>query len=70
MSEPGKSGPGAANRGNIDPQEREQLEARNTEEPEQGAIRGDDRSRGQPNSCEAAKIDLATEHGVRQELAA
>jgi molybdopterin-dependent oxidoreductase alpha subunit len=56
--------------GNIDPEERADLEARNTVEPVHGAIRGDDRSRPQPNSWEAAKIDLATEAGIRQELAA
>lgn len=55
--------------GKIDPQERKQMEARSTVEPEQGAIRGDDRSRPEPSSWASAKIDLATEHGIRQEQA-
>ena len=53
--------------GKIDPQERKQMEARSTVEPEQGAIRGDDRSRPEPSSWASAKIDLATEHGIRRE---
>ena len=57
MSEPGK----------IDPQERAHLQAHNTVEPTHGAIRGDDRSRPQANSWEAAKIDLATEDDMRNE---
>ena len=55
-------------RGNIDPQERLDLESRGSVEPEQGAIRGDDRNKPQPDAWEAAKIDLASEQGVRQEL--
>ncbi|HEY0777561.1 MAG TPA: FdhF/YdeP family oxidoreductase [Gemmatirosa sp.] len=54
--------------GKIDPQEREHLEARNTVEPTNGAIRGDDRSQPQPNSWEAAKVDLASEEDMREEL--
>ena len=62
MSEHGNSA-----HGNIDPQERAHLESRTSVEPEHGSIRGDDRGRPQPNSWEAAKIDLATENGMRAE---
>jgi molybdopterin-dependent oxidoreductase alpha subunit len=54
-------------RGNIDPDERRDLEARGSVEPEQGAIRGDDREKPHPDAWEAAKIDLATEALVRRE---
>jgi molybdopterin-dependent oxidoreductase alpha subunit len=53
----------------IDPVERAELEARGAEErPAEGAIRGDDRAKPQPDAWEAAKIDVATEGGVRHEL--
>jgi hypothetical protein len=54
--------------GHIDPREHGPLAARDVVEPVEGAVRGDDRSRPQPSSWQAAKIDLATESGVRQEL--
>jgi molybdopterin-dependent oxidoreductase alpha subunit len=55
-------------RSNIDPTERADLESRGSVEPEQGAIRGDDRGKPHPDAWEAAKIDLATEGDVRREL--
>jgi molybdopterin-dependent oxidoreductase alpha subunit len=54
---------------NIDPAEREELEARASVEPEQGAIRGDVPNDEQANAWESAKIDLASEGGIRRELA-
>ena len=54
---------------NIDPAEREELEARASVEPEQGAIRGDVPDGEQANAWESAKIDLASEDGIRRELA-
>ncbi len=65
MSERGETD---AERGEIDPRERAELEARGSVEPEQGAIRGDDRDKPQPDAWEAAKIDLATEESVRREM--
>jgi molybdopterin-dependent oxidoreductase alpha subunit len=54
---------------NIDPTERAELEARGSVEPEQGAIRGDlAAGKPQPDAWEAAKIGLASEPGIRQEL--
>jgi molybdopterin-dependent oxidoreductase alpha subunit len=52
----------------IDPQERAELEARDIVAPEEGAIRGDDPGKPQPDAWEAAKIDVATEARVRREL--
>jgi hypothetical protein len=68
---PGDRAPGAAPlaTGHVDPGERDALAARASVEPASGAVRGDDRARPQPSSWEAAKIDLATEAGVRAELA-
>jgi molybdopterin-dependent oxidoreductase alpha subunit len=55
--------------GNIHPQEREDLASRDPSvEPEKGAVRGDDRAKPQPDAWEAAKIDLASEEDIRQEL--
>ena len=54
---------------NIDPAERKELEERASVEPEQGAIRGDVADGEQANAWESAKIGLATEHGVRAEMA-
>jgi molybdopterin-dependent oxidoreductase alpha subunit len=70
MSETGRADPGTTGPGGDGSDERARLEARSTVEPETGAIRGDDRARAQPSSWEAAKLDVATEHGVRAELAA
>ena len=53
---------------NIDPAERKELEERASVEPEQGAIRGDVTDKPQANSWESAKIDLASEHGIRREM--
>jgi molybdopterin-dependent oxidoreductase alpha subunit len=53
---------------NIDPAERAELEARASVKPAEGAIRGDDRGKPQPDAWEAAKIDVATERAVRDEL--
>ncbi|MBV9111056.1 MAG: FdhF/YdeP family oxidoreductase, partial [Gemmatimonadetes bacterium] len=56
---------------NIHPQEREDLAKRDPSvEPEKGAVRGDDRSKPQPDAWEAAKIDLASEEDFREELIA
>lgn len=57
-------------RSNIDPEELDDLEARASVEPTEGAIRGDVPNRAQPNSWEAAKIDLATGPSLKAELAA
>ena len=54
---------------NIDPAERKELEERASVEPEQGAIRGDVASGEQANAWESAKIGLASEEGVRREMA-
>jgi hypothetical protein len=54
---------------NIDPAERKELEERASVEPEQGAIRGDVASGEQANAWESAKIGLASEQGVRREMA-
>jgi molybdopterin-dependent oxidoreductase alpha subunit len=57
--------------GNIHPEERGDLAARNPSvEPEKGAVRGDDRDKPQPDAWEAAKIDLASEEEIRAEMAA
>jgi hypothetical protein len=37
-------------------------------EPEQGAIRGDDPGKPQPDAWEAAKIDLSSEERIRGEM--
>jgi len=55
--------------GNIDPAERKELEERASVEPEQGAIRGDVADGEQANAWESAKIGLASESGVRREMA-
>ena len=57
-------------RSNIDPEERAELEARASVQPEQGAIRGDRRDKPQPDAWEAAKIDLSDEARMRAETAA
>ncbi len=54
---------------NIDPAERKELEERASVEPEQGAIRGDVADGEQANAWESAKIGLASERGVRHEMA-
>ncbi|HEY0155371.1 MAG TPA: FdhF/YdeP family oxidoreductase [Longimicrobium sp.] len=54
---------------NIDPAERKELEERASVEPEQGAIRGDVPNGEQANAWESAKIGLASEGGVRREMA-
>ena len=51
----------------IDPVERDQMRARGGT-PHNGAIRGEDRANPEPSSWSSAKVDLATEHGVREEL--
>jgi molybdopterin-dependent oxidoreductase alpha subunit len=55
--------------GNMDPEERRELHERATVEPEQGAIRGDDPDKPQPDAWEAAKIDLSSEERIRAEMA-
>jgi molybdopterin-dependent oxidoreductase alpha subunit len=55
--------------GNIDPEERRELHQRASVEPEQGAIRGDDPGKPQPDAWEAAKIDLSSEERIRGEMA-
>ncbi|HEY0036990.1 MAG TPA: FdhF/YdeP family oxidoreductase, partial [Longimicrobium sp.] len=54
---------------NIDPEERKELEARGSVEPEQGSIRGDVADGRQANAWESAKIDLASEHRIMREMA-
>jgi molybdopterin-dependent oxidoreductase alpha subunit len=55
--------------GSMHPEEADDLASRNPSvEPEKGAVRGDDPAKPQPDAWEAAKIDLATESGVRREL--
>ena len=53
-------------RGNIHPQERDELESRAEVDPEGGALRGDTRNKPQANAWESAKIDLAAEEELER----